>query len=129
MPTVISHSNIRVAVEQLSLSLGIRHRLLVGSEDTPVLVTEKRLPKKIEAALSPEFYLSFKGRVRNAPVTADTFKSSAVWNRFLTYMRDNAEQLGIDDINEAQLDGKANVKRNVMAIFFKQAWFKRLVAF
>lgn len=87
MPTITFKSKVRTALEHCSLSLNIRHRLLLGQSSDPLFDMKPTVPEAVDILLFSNLLITVSGSLDGTRITPAELKASHIANHLVVFLQ------------------------------------------
>lgn len=87
MPTIALKSKVRTALEHCSLSLNIRHRLLLGQPSDIIFDMKPTLPEAVDVLLLSNLLITVSGSLDGTRIMPVELKASHIAHHLMDFLR------------------------------------------
>ena len=87
MPTIALKSKVRTELDHCSLSLNIRHRLLLGQTSDPVFDVKPIIPEAVDVLLLSNLLITVSGSLDGTRITPAELKASHIANHLVDFLQ------------------------------------------
>ncbi|KDR82609.1 hypothetical protein GALMADRAFT_834527 [Galerina marginata CBS 339.88] len=105
MPTVAFKSRVRTTSEYATLTLIIRHRIVVGQPSSTVHDMKLSLPDGVDILLGSQLLITISGKLNGGRIPPEQLTDSCIASHLVEYLRLNADELGINAVSNANIPG------------------------
>ncbi|THH15364.1 hypothetical protein EW146_g5102 [Bondarzewia mesenterica] len=111
MPSLSTSSQFRVLSQSFSLTVHADHVLAVDEPSDIIYTVKNRFPQVLDVQTTSNLTLSLSGAVHAEAVPAQQMVQSSVTRHLHTYIKANADLLGLSDVSDVYTDHSAGIPK------------------
>lgn len=111
MPSLSLRASSRIVADSVALAIHTDHTLVVDEPSDTVVEVAGPFPDTVDVRTTSDLVLSVSGAVRTNAVPAQQMLHSAVTRHLHSYLKANADQLGLNAVSDVYTDDPAGIPK------------------